>query len=644
MIVFCAFSLGLLLQTPPPPRPAVPGQVAAPSRDLAQRPPVIGRGSISGTVVSENGQPLKGARVSMNGGPVGRTAMTDATGAFVFDKLPEGRYSLSASRPRYLSSSYGQKRPERSGTSIQLADSEQRKNLKITLFSAGVITGAIYTDEGEPVQGAQVRALRYTMSSGVRRLQTSNSVQSDDRGYYRLFGLTPGEYTVTATSNQGAAAEQMTVEMQMAIEKAASTAAASGTPFNVSMNNGVLTLPGGATLEAPAPVTFAPTYYPGTPMPAGAVSITVRGGEERGGVDIALQKVQTSNISGTVISAAGPLPQNINLQMQSTDDAGQGVPLPSARVGPDGRFSMRAVPPGQYLITARATTTVRSEVPAGAANGMRAVQTIQTSSLGVETIQTLVTTSTGRAVVAVNGQPLDGVIIALDAGKAVSGRVIFEGGAQPDPSRVRMVATLQPVQTPSALNVQAPSPGELGPDGNFKISGVAPGRYTLRVSGANGWQMKSSVVSGRDSLDFPFDVETEDIAGAVVTMTPPGPPSELSGIITDQQSQPVSDYTILIFSADQRFWTPGSRRIFTARPGTDGKYTVRGAPAGDYQIVALGDLEPGTQYDPEFLKTLLVASTRVSLGEGAKLTQDLRITSQSPAAMADPRSHTPSRR
>ncbi len=138
--------------------------------------------------------------------------------------------------------------------------------------------------------------------------------------------------------------------------------------------------------------------------------------------------------------------------------------------------------------------------------------------------------------------------------------------------------------------------------------------------------MKSSIVAGRNSLDFPFDVENDDITGAVVTMSPPGPYSELSGVITDQQGKPASDYTIIVFTSDQQFWIPGSRRIFTARPATDGRYLLRGLPPGDYQIAALSDLEPGTQYDPEFLKTLLGASTRVTVSEGAKLTQDLRIS------------------
>lgn len=631
-MILHALGLALLMQTPPPPplpalpqRPPVSGQPQQlPGRDQAQRPPVVGKGAMSGTVVGDNGRPLKGARVSLSGGAMGRTATTDATGAFVFDKLPEGRYNLSASRPRYLSGSYGQKKPERSGISIQLADAEIRKDLTITLFSAGVITGTVFGDDGEAVQNAQVRALRYSMRSGVRRLQSSGGAQTDDRGVYRLYGLNPGEYIVSASSNQQDFATNITAEMALAMEKAA----AAGTPISIS--NGVVSL-GGETIEAASPTAFAPTYYPGSTLPSGATSVSVRSGEERVGVDIPLQRVQTSTVSGTVISATGTPIQNVNLQMTSNDEAGQGIPLPSARVGADGRFSMRGVPPGQYTITARSTTSTRTEVPAGPGGTTQVFQT-----------QTL--TSSGRATVAVDGQPVSGVVITLDGGRSVSGRVAFEGGVPPDITKVRTTATLQPVQTASTLNLSSPSPAAVGADGTFKITGVAPGRYTLRVGGMQGWSVKSSVVAGVDSLDFPFDVEADDIVGAVVTMSPPAPATELSGLITDSMSKPVSDYTIVVFSSDQRFWTPGSRRIFTSRPGTDGRYQLRGLPPGDYQIAAVEDLEPGTQYDPDLLKQLLVASTRVTVGEGAKVLQDLRVTSQSPGATASQQSHTSSPR
>jgi protocatechuate 3,4-dioxygenase beta subunit len=637
-MILPALGLAVLLQTPPvppPPRPVTPGQIGQlPSRDQNQRLPMVGKSSISGTVLSENGQPLKGARVSASGSAIGRSVTTDATGAFVFDKLPEGRYTVSASRPRYLSGTYGQKRPNRAGTPVQIADGEERKNLTITLFSAGVITGAVLAEDGEPVQGAQVRALRYSMTSGIRRLQTSNSVSTDDRGAFRLFGLTPGEYIVAATTNQLDMGLQINAEMAVAIERAAAASNGGGYSFS----NGVMTLADGSRIEQPSPVAMAPTYYPGSTQPGAAVSVTVRGGEERTGVDITMQKVQTATVSGTVISGAGPLPSNISLQMQSNAEGGQGLPLPSGRVEPDGRFTLRAVPPGQYTILARATTTTRVTLPvSGVAAGSGVVTEVQR-------VTTLQNTTTGRVNISVDGQPVSGVVISLDAGRSLTGRVLFEGGTPPDMSRTRLMAQLSPVQTAMSFNIQPPTPMQIAQDGTFKIIGISPGQYTLRVSGVQGWSIKSSIVEGRDSLDFPFDVDGQDIANAIVTMAPPPTPAELSGFITDQRSQPVTDYTIVVFSADQRFWTPGSRRILTARPATDGKYMLRGLQPGDYQIAALSDLEPGTQYDPELLKSMLVASARVTIGEGAKVTQDLRITSQLPVSTGDPRSRTSSRR
>ena len=80
----------------------------------------------------------------------------------------------------------------------------------------------------------------------------------------------------------------------------------------------------------------------------------------------------------------------------------------------------------------------------------------------------------------------------------------------------------------------------------------------------------------------------------------------------------------MVASADDKFWTPGSRRIAISRPTSDGRYAVRNLPPGDYLIGAVTDLENGGQYDPEFLKTLSSASLRIVLTENQKLSQDLR--------------------
>jgi hypothetical protein len=133
------------------------------------------------------------------------------------------------------------------------------------------------------------------------------------------------------------------------------------------------------------------------------------------------------------------------------------------------------------------------------------------------------------------------------------------------------------------------------------------------------------MVGGQETLDFPLDVTGErDITDAVLTVT--DRTQELTGVLTDASGRPAVDYLILAVAADNRFWTPGSRRIVTTRPDTSGRYSFRSLPPGEYLLATVTDLEPGGEYDPEFLKTLAGASVRVSLIEGGKTTQDIRVS------------------
>ena len=67
------------------------------------------------------------------------------------------------------------------------------------------------------------------MQSGHRTLQSSGNAQTDDRGVYRLFGLQPGEYLVSATPRNNSrefVAVQQREAAQSALERARTVAAA----------------------------------------------------------------------------------------------------------------------------------------------------------------------------------------------------------------------------------------------------------------------------------------------------------------------------------------------------------------------------------------------------------------------------------
>jgi hypothetical protein len=213
------------------------------------------------------------------------------------------------------------------------------------------------------------------------------------------------------------------------------------------------------------------------------------------------------------------------------------------------------------------------------------------------------------------------VTITLRSGASISGVVVFEMEKPPDLTRTRATVTL--TTPPGNAPILGPLPqAQIEPDGRFTLSGLAPGRYSLRAN--VGGTMKSSMVGSVDTLDFPLDfAATEDVTGAVLTVT--DKVNELSGTLTESTGKPGIDYTIIAAAVDNRFWTPGSRRIVTTRSGADGKYSFRSLPPGNYYLVVVSDLEQGAQYDPEFLKSLGGMATMVTINEGAKMTQDLRV-------------------
>jgi hypothetical protein len=138
------------------------------------------------------------------------------------------------------------------------------------------------------------------------------------------------------------------------------------------------------------------------------------------------------------------------------------------------------------------------------------------------------------------------------------------------------------------------------------------------------WTLKSAVVNGVDVLDFPISVEpNQDVNGMLRTFT--SQTQEISGSIQDATGRPTSDFTIVVYPADRRYWTPQSRRIAATRPDTEGRFTIRGLPAGNYQLTAVTDAETGEWYNPEFLDQLVGASIPISLAEGEKKTQDVRV-------------------
>ncbi len=642
----------------------------AQARDT-QVAPAVGTGFILGSVVTaDTGLPVRRARVNLSGAELrgARSTMTDDEGKFVFTQLPAGRYTLTASKAGFVSIAYGAKAPGRAGTPIELADGQKLDARPISLPKGGVVTGVVLDEYGEPSPGTPVRALRAVIRTGERRLESAGTSTTDDRGMYRIYGLQPGQYVVTAQPrNTGLGGLQINVaaeieaamqQMQQALGRGGAGQPGMGgrgaAPGRGGQLGDLLQGLGGGRGQAildqlqqqldpdgqPA-MGYAPVFFPGTTSPSAASMVDVTAGQERYGVDFQLQLVTTSQVTGMLAGADGASPAGAQVMLTPVDTL-PGLPgaQQTVRAGQDGAFTFRNVTPGQYHVTARAQ--VRQ--PVDPANQTETPLPQGRGGRGGRGMGAVVEVLWAHASISVDGQDLEGVALQLQKGMTVTGRVAFDGTKLLPPTDLtRVRVTLQPIGTQD-LEFGGPVTTTVEANGRFTITGVTPGRYSLRgnapagtggpgvgrggalsAGGSGNWVLSSAVAGGRETLDFPLEITPNmNVTDAVVTFADRA--TELTGTLQDATGAATSDFTIVVFPVDTRYWVPQARRIQSTRPGTDGRYTVRNLPAGDYAIAAVTDVEPGEWYNPSFLQELLNASVRVSIGDGERKTQDIRVS------------------
>jgi hypothetical protein len=358
-------------------------------------------------------------------------------------------------------------------------------------------------------------------------------------------------------------------------------------------------------------------FFPGTTDPVNATKVTLGAGQDYGGAMFALQFVFTSRIDGTVVGPGGQGASDVSMVMlpkssgsapsfQAMFDAGI-VGTPRVPVSQDGRFSAAGVPPGQYTVVARTGPNVALR-GAGPATG----------------------TLWGETDITVNGQDLSDVVVTLQPGARVAGRVVFEGTSLAPPTDFSAVRLSMSSTTVGATALGTPNASIAPAGGAFVFPSLISGTYTIKTtpppapSGVPRWMLKSVIAGGRDVTDSTIDVRTgQDVTGVVVTFT--DQETEMSGTLFDAAGRPTSAFSIVVFTANRAFWAAGSRRVQSARPATNGTFRIAGLPAGEYLMAAVMDLEPGALDDAGYLEQLVPVAFKFALAEGEKKKQDLRL-------------------
>ena len=627
----------------------LPAAIAAQQITLAPDPPrdaraitnQTGAARLSGRIVSDAATPapIRRAIVTLRGTglPAGRSAITDDNGRFTFDSLPDGRFTVTATKTAWLSASYGARRPGRAGTPVAVT-AAQPLEIEMRMSRGGVIAGVVRDGRGLPAAGVQVAALN-TRAFGdpVSPAIARETQVTDDRGNYRLYGLAPGDYVVIAFKRMVGTGE-IGMRPDDEIDQLLAEARRGADAF--------ATLPGQAPARAadrprrplPKAVTYAPTFYPGASTAEGAARLTIQAGDERTGVDFALAPVPVASISGTIVDGNGQVIPSATLSLVidgprlDTMTAGSNPRLSKAP-GADGKFIYTNMPPGKYTIVARGKPGAPPPpVSAGTSSGGGAgFAPPPAGAIGGNGADVLF----AAAEVVVNGQDIDGLSLTLLPGTTVSGRVVFPIGAAPDVTRINVQVSVlggtymsQSDGTTIGNSIATVPGARVQADGTFTITGVAPWTYVLTVNApadvTKTWVLRSALLQGRDLLDSAFDVRPgANFTGVELAFSDRR--TEIAGQLQSATGAPAPDYFVVAVPADPGLRVAGSRRIQSTRPASDGAFSIANLPPGQYLLVALTDLEPIDLRDRVFLDQLAAGGIAITLGEGEKKIQNLKI-------------------
>jgi hypothetical protein len=508
--------------------------------------------SVRGRVIGASGMPLACAsvRIVAPDAPVPEV-FTDREGRYSIEGLTAGVFVLEARERTHIPLQNGQRGPADRPTPIELREEEERTNVDFVLPRHPFIAGTVVDEHGEPLEGIAVTAFHLQRRDGMLGMGAPASGTTDDRGRYRVIPFQPGTYVVVATA-LGA--------------------------VSIAGTHG-----------------YTPTFYPGAADAATAGRVTVDAGRDAAGIDITLTPRFLATVSGSIASADGAPPAGmVSLGVSSRSAA---VPFSSWSASPDatGRFVIRNVPPGEYVV--------------------KAVDPADPPRFGMHHVTVADTDPPPLTIVTTRGTTVEGTIVAPHDANLVSLTV----------SAVPADFDYSPAAGSFRLTRVAREA-----DGSFRLPGVTgPSRLQIEVPACQGCYVVSAFVNGRDALDTPFDFGLSDAVyrGAEIVISDAG--ATLEGRIVRERGDEAARVSVVAFSAFRDLWYPQSRHIKIAPVAAGEPFQVPGLPPGDYLVAAVAgtgalSLE-GDVTDPETLEQLSRRAARVTLRERERRSLDLRL-------------------
>jgi protocatechuate 3,4-dioxygenase beta subunit len=638
---------------------AMPAGPQARQRPVGQGAPQdpAARATIEGTVSrSDNGQPLKGAHVTLQSSgrgqaplvaalsPDGRalatlaaavaTVTTDGNGRFTFTGVDPGQYQISAERDGFIRSQYGQRTPTGNGIVVPVS-ANQRLMIDLKMIQASVVSGRIINADSEPAAQATVQAYTYQYSNGQRTLAEVNNVQTNDLGEYRLFGLAPGEYFVSVT-NSGANDDSPVGVVDVSQSRGERGGPAGALRVLTAIADGR-----GPLVQALGGTTTPPVFYPGTIDPDGAIPITVPASVEVRGMDFQLRPMRTATVSGRVVApfplgqdsnnatfavrargangqGAAPLLLNnapVQLSLNRVGNSRTGLAgllnlrLGSTPVNADGSFEIKGIAPGEYNLTATARDPNNKQY-------------------------------TSMTRISVGSSDVTNLTVSTRPGVELRGRIILDGTPpqQFAMANLRVSLVAEDAALPGVVNwvgaaggrgdaIRAFLPGgqseiaEVAADGSFTFRDVGAMEYRVRVNGLpQGAYIQAGRLDTTDALNAPFSVDNQ---GSQLQLQIGFSPGRVSGTVSDERGMAAPGAQAVLVPDEAR--RGRSDAYFTATTDRNGQYSFNNVPPGRYKLFAWEDVPPGAYQYPDFIRRFEERGQAVTVNANGAINADARL-------------------
>lgn len=594
--------------------PQQQGQGGGQAQGQAQ--PTQPPGTVTGTVVNaKTGEPLRKVLLTLR--PSGRgggqaSGSSDNSGGFRITGVQPGAYTLTGDRTGFVRGAYGEDRPGGEARPINVTSNQTTSAIQLKLTPHSVILGRVYDQDGDPIENAQVQVMRYTYPRGGRQLSMVASGSTNDLGEYRVAGLAPGRYYVSATGRGGLVAL-----------------------LNGRAGRGALKGLFGGPDAAPAeqnPEEYVTTYYPRTLESSAATPLDMVAGSEMRGIDIGLLKRRTYKVSGVVdgISLAVLQPAAVD---PNAKQKGKGKDKGGGRGGIGVNLIPRSLPgnleQGGGLGAAVALLGQVGQAQVNPQTGAFQFQGIQPGAYYLIG-QTRVPGQdqlTGRMAVDVATGDVTNLTLRLQGPIDVTGKILPE----------RADATLNMTALRLNMTPAVPLPGggggqqgriEIAADGTFATR-LAANTYNVQVAGApQGYYLKAVKLGGREAPDTVLDLS---FGGGPLEIVLGADAGNITGRVERSNGEPVPSVRVTAVPVS------GSSRqdlYKSANSSTDGTFTLQGLPPGSYRVFAWEEIEGNAWMDPDFRKPFESLSTTATIANSLSPSLNVRLIGREQIAQA----------